>query len=106
MLNFCLYKPGAMSLSLLHFQPCAGSEPDCNCCLSNKYTYMQLRRPAVTRVNFHLTPPLSSRLQKHCVAYDFYDPSYCVCFPFTDPELRLNTGVFLSTNTEQRARGS
>src|SRR4029434_6160728 len=45
----------AMSLSLLHFQPCAGSEPDCNCCLSNKYTYMQLRSPEVTRVNFHLT---------------------------------------------------
>src|SRR4029434_10704727 len=40
----------------LHFQPCAGSEPDCNCCLSNKYTYMQLRSPEVTRVNFHLSP--------------------------------------------------
>src|SRR4029434_5313206 len=51
MLNFCLYKPCAMCLSLLHFQPCAGSEPDCNCCLSNKYTYMQLRSPEVTRVN-------------------------------------------------------
>ena len=44
-----------MCLSLLHFQPCAGSDPDCNCCLSNKYTYMQLRSPEVTRVNFHLT---------------------------------------------------
>src|SRR4029434_2068384 len=55
MLNFCLYKPCAMCLSLLHFQPCAGSEPDCNCCLSNKYTYMQLRSPEVTRVNFHLS---------------------------------------------------
>src|SRR4029434_6748937 len=44
-----------MCLSWLHFQPCAGSEPDCNCCLSNKYTYMQLRSPEVTRVNFHLT---------------------------------------------------
>ena len=54
-LNFCLYKPCAMCLSLLHFQPCAGSEPDCNCCLSNKYTYMQLRSPEVTRVNFHLS---------------------------------------------------
>src|SRR4029434_3729313 len=32
-----------------------GSEPDCNCCLSNKYTYMQLRSPEVTRVNFHLS---------------------------------------------------
>src|SRR4029434_4777613 len=39
----------------LQFQPCAGSEPDCNCCLSNKYTYMQLRSPEVTRVNFHLS---------------------------------------------------
>src|SRR4029434_4858114 len=51
-LNFCLYKPCAI---LLHFRPCAGSEPDCNCCLSNKYNYMQLRSPEVTRVNFHLT---------------------------------------------------
>ena len=48
-LNFCLYKPCAMCLSGLHFQPCAGSEPDCNCCLSNKCTYMQLRSPEVTR---------------------------------------------------------
>src|SRR4029434_285085 len=55
MLNFCLYKPCAMCLSLLHFQPCAGNDPDCNCCLSNKYTYMQLRSPEVTRGNFHLT---------------------------------------------------
>src|SRR4029434_6629523 len=55
MLNFCLYKPYAMCLIGLHFQPCAGSEPDCNCCLSNKYTYMQLRSPEVTRVNFHLS---------------------------------------------------
>ena len=54
--NFCLYKPCAMCLSLLRFQPCVGSEPDCNCCyLSNKYTYMQLRSPEVTRVNFHLS---------------------------------------------------
>src|SRR4029434_5073063 len=52
---FCLYKPCAMCLSWLHFQPCAGGEPDCNCCLSNKYTYMQLRSPEVTRVNFHLS---------------------------------------------------
>src|SRR4029434_7056365 len=44
-----------MCLILLHFQPCAGSEPDCNCCLSNKYTYMQLRSPEVTGVNFHLS---------------------------------------------------
>src|SRR4029434_1634821 len=44
-----------MCLSWLHFQPCAGSETDCNCCLSNKYTYMQLRSPEVTRVNFHLS---------------------------------------------------
>src|SRR4029434_923053 len=46
-LLICLYKPCAMFLILLHFQPCAGSEPDCNCCcccLSNKYTYMQLCR--------------------------------------------------------------
>src|SRR4029434_9785846 len=50
-----VYKPCAMCLSLLHFQPCAGSEPDCNCCLSNKYTCMQLRSPEVTRVNFHLS---------------------------------------------------
>ena len=57
LLNFCLYKPCVMCLIWLHFQPCAGSEPDCNCCccLSNKYTYMQLRSPEVTRVNFHLT---------------------------------------------------
>src|SRR4029434_756478 len=55
-LNFCLYEPCAMCLSLLHFQPCAGSAPDCNCCcLSHKYTYMQLRSPEVTRVNFHLS---------------------------------------------------
>src|SRR4029434_10827196 len=54
-LNFCLYKPCAMCLIWLHFQPCAGSEPDCNCCLSNKYTYMQLHSPEVTRVNFHLS---------------------------------------------------
>src|SRR4029434_3360776 len=46
-----------MCLILLHFQPCAGSEPDCNCCcLSNKCIYMQLWSPEVTRVNFHLTP--------------------------------------------------
>src|SRR4029434_4714995 len=44
-----------MCLSLLYFQPCAGGEPDCNCCLSNKYTYMLLRSPEVTRVNFHLS---------------------------------------------------
>src|SRR4029434_5106289 len=56
-LNFFLYKPCAMCLSWLHFQPCAGSEPDynCCCCLSNKYTYMQFRSPEVTRVNSHLT---------------------------------------------------
>ena len=35
---------------------CSLSKPDCSCCcLSNKYTYMQLRSPEVTRVNFHLT---------------------------------------------------
>src|SRR4029434_2465920 len=56
-LIFCLYKPCAMCLSLLHFHPCFVSEPNCNCCLSNKYTYMQLRSPEVTRVNFHLPPP-------------------------------------------------
>src|SRR4029434_2592568 len=50
MLNFCLYKPCAMCLSLLHFQPCAGGEPDCNCCLTNKYTYLQLRSPEVKHV--------------------------------------------------------
>src|SRR4029434_821140 len=60
MLNFCLYKPCAMCLSLLHFQPCAGNDPDCNCCLSNKYTYMQLRSPEVTSVNFHLPTGLST----------------------------------------------
>src|SRR4029434_5243033 len=54
-IHFCLYKPCAMCLSLLHFQACAVSEPNCNCCLSNKYTYMQLRSPEVTRVNFHLS---------------------------------------------------
>src|SRR4029434_10447089 len=54
-LNFCLYKPCAMCLSWPHFHTCFVSEPNCNCCLSNKYTYMQLRSPEVTRVNFHLT---------------------------------------------------
>src|SRR4029434_4825562 len=54
-LNFCLSQPCTMCLILLHFQPCAGSEPDCNCCLSNKCTYMPLRSPEVTRVNFHLS---------------------------------------------------
>src|SRR4029434_10164730 len=54
-LNFCLYKPCAMCLSWLHFHTCFVSEPNCNCCLSNKYTYMQLRSPEVTRVNFHLS---------------------------------------------------
>src|SRR4029434_5109207 len=44
-----------MCLILLHFQPCAGSEPECNCCVSHKYTYMQLRSPEVTRVNFDLS---------------------------------------------------
>src|SRR4029434_6242766 len=44
----------------VHFQPCAGREPGCNCCyLSNKYTYMQLRSPEVTRVNFHLSSTVS-----------------------------------------------
>src|SRR4029434_8945158 len=52
MLNFCLYKPCAMCLSLLHFQPCAGSEPDCNCCLSNKYTYMQLWSPSLCKFRY------------------------------------------------------
>src|SRR4029434_321721 len=68
--KLCLYKPCAMCLSGLHFQPCAGSDPDCNCCccLSNKYTCMQLRSPEVTRVNFHLslklrTKPSSNVLQ-------------------------------------------
>src|SRR4029434_620084 len=54
-LNFVLDISCAMCLSLRHSQTCAGSEPDCNCCLSNKYPYMQLRSPEVTRVNFHLT---------------------------------------------------
>ena len=81
-LNFCLYKPCAMCLSLLHF--C------CFCCLSNKCTYntgrwnqafwlverrsrgvlslllnyMQLRSPEVTRVNFHPSTPLFNVLLK------------------------------------------
>src|SRR4029434_4145442 len=54
-----IYKLVRCVLSWLHFQPFAGGEPDCNCCLSNKYTYMQLRSPEVTRVNFHLTISLS-----------------------------------------------
>src|SRR4029434_7250803 len=71
MLNFCLYKPCAMCLSWLHFQPCAVSEPDCNCCcLSNKYTYMQLRSPEVTRVNFHLTITIASCVQ----TIEYYGP--------------------------------
>src|SRR4029434_5142457 len=61
-LNFCLYKPCAMCLSLLHFHPCFVSESNCNCCLSNKCTYMQLRSPEVTRVNFHLSHLFSSPL--------------------------------------------
>src|SRR4029434_6110331 len=52
MLHFCLYKPCAMCLSLPHFQPCAGSEPDCNCGLSNKYTYMQLRSPSLCKFRY------------------------------------------------------
>src|SRR4029434_6800530 len=54
-LTFCLYKPCAMCLIWLHLHPWAVSEPDCKCCLSNKYTYVQLRSPEVTRVNFHLS---------------------------------------------------
>src|SRR4029434_8013199 len=69
-LNLCLYKPGAMCLSLLHFQPCAGSEPDCNCRLSNKYTYMQLRSPEVTRVNFHLTHTHTHTHRDQSLKYD------------------------------------
>src|SRR4029434_11066639 len=57
--------PCTMGLSLLHFQPCAGSEPDCNCCLSNKYTYMQLLSPEVTRVNFHITNVFQSMLMSY-----------------------------------------
>src|SRR4029434_4603432 len=78
-LHFCLYKPCAMCLSVLHFQPCAGSEPDCNCYLSNKYTYMQLWSPEVTRVNFHLTALLHLPMSRsngvttltriHCYTY-------------------------------------
>src|SRR4029434_4809593 len=54
-----------MCLILLHFQPCAGSEPDCNCCccLSNKYTYMQLRSPEVPRLNFHLTHCIENKVK-------------------------------------------
>src|SRR4029434_5387381 len=50
-----VYKPCGLFGQWLRFQPCAWSEPDCNCCLSNKYTYMQLRSPEVTRVKFHLS---------------------------------------------------
>src|SRR4029434_4353502 len=57
----------------LHFQPCAGSEPDCNCCLSNKYTYMQLRSPEVTRVNFHL-----SHLKKGYNVFKLTPLSHCI----------------------------
>src|SRR4029434_9092703 len=65
-LNFCLYKPCAMCLSWLHFQPCAGREPDCNCCLSNTCTYMQLRSPedrkstrALYTLSLHALPILN-----------------------------------------------
>src|SRR4029434_9607429 len=44
----CVYHGFTFSLVL-------GGEPDCNCCLSNKCTYMQLRSPEVIRVNFHLS---------------------------------------------------
>src|SRR4029434_3493618 len=71
MLNFCLYKPCVMCLSRLHFQPCAGSEPDCNCYLSNKYTYMQLRSPEVTRVNFHLSHREPHKLQSSQVSHTY-----------------------------------
>src|SRR4029434_301599 len=89
MLNFCLYKPCAMCLSLLHFQPCAGSEPDCNCCLSNKYTYMQLRSPEVTRVNFHLSVSI-------CIA-----PLYSISFSLStvayyDEQIHPSTSLSLS----------
>jgi len=66
-----------MCLSLLHFQPCAGSEPDCNYCLSNKYTYMQLRSPEVTRVNFHLSVPVMT----FCVRQQIYLLSLFVQVP-------------------------
>src|SRR4029434_6184820 len=56
-----------MCLSLLHFHPCFVSEPNCNCCLSNKYTYMQLRIPEVTRVNFHLTINTSTPVILYCL---------------------------------------
>src|SRR4029434_8314920 len=80
MLNFCLYKPCAMCLSGLHFQPCAGSEPDCNCCLSNKYTYMQPRSPGVSRVNFHLPPPQSQSPQTpEACTVDVSELCVCVC---------------------------
>src|SRR4029434_5269633 len=52
MLHFCLYKPCAMCLILLHFQPCAGSEPDCNGLCANKYTYMQLRSPSLCKFRY------------------------------------------------------
>src|SRR4029434_11257092 len=44
----CVYQGFTFSLVL-------GVRPFRNCCLSNKYTYMQLRSPEVTRVNFHLS---------------------------------------------------
>src|SRR4029434_545926 len=59
--ELCFLRPCAKLPSLPRTseiqKPCAGGEPDCNCCcsLSNKYTYMQLRSPEVTRVIFHLS---------------------------------------------------
>src|SRR4029434_4036847 len=49
----CVYHCFTFSLVL-------GGEPDCNCCLSNKYIYMQLRSHEVTRVNFHLSVRVNS----------------------------------------------
>ena len=51
------------------------SEPDCNCCLSNKYTYMQLRSPEVTRVNFHLSEIVKVPLSDNSIARRIDDMS-------------------------------
>src|SRR4029434_5989816 len=60
-----------MCLSLLHCHPCFVSEPDCNCCLSNKYIYMQLRSHEVTRVNFHLSDREPHKHQSSQVSHTY-----------------------------------
>src|SRR4029434_7204449 len=103
-LNFCLYKPCARCLSGLHFQPCFVSEPNCNRCLSNKYTYMQLRSPEVTRVNFHLSPRVSNVFSRGSIAklksngdrgHPCFTPTFILIFPDVSPHTSSLVAPFL-----------